>query len=95
MRILLAAAVLCAGATLAAAETRIFIIQSHGDYGNRCLANATPCAKVVASAYCQSREYATAASFRRVERDEVTGNTGSSLCRGAICTDWVAIECTR
>jgi hypothetical protein len=97
MRILLAvAALLCAGALPAAAETRVFIIENHNDYGvDRCLVSAGRCCKVVASAYCQSRNYAQAASFRKVEPDEVTGSTGQTTCRGAICGDWVAIECTR
>jgi hypothetical protein len=50
---------------------------------------------MVASAYCQSRNYSQAASFRKVDTDEVTGSTGQSTCRGALCGDWVAIECTR
>ena len=97
MRILLAAAALAfVGALPASAETRIFIIENHSDYGvDQCLTSGARCGKVVASAYCQSRNYSEAASFRKVEPNEVTGSTGSSACRGAICGDWVAIECTR
>jgi hypothetical protein len=97
MRILLAAAALLyLGAAPAVAETRIFIIENHDDYGvDRCLASAVRCGGVVASAYCRSRNYVEAASFRRVEPDEVTGNLGQTTCRGALCADWVAIECTR
>jgi hypothetical protein len=98
MRVLLAAtALILTGAAPAVAETRIFIIENHGDYGvDRCLASGAQCGKVVASAYCQSRSYSQAASFRKVDRDEVTGSTGSTTaCRSAICGDWVAIECTR
>jgi hypothetical protein len=97
MRILLAAAALLSlGAAPATAETRIFIIENHSDYGvDRCLVSGARCGKVVASAYCQSRDYSQAASFRKVDPDEVTGSTGQSTCRGALCSDWVAIECTR
>jgi hypothetical protein len=97
MRILLAAAALIAiGAAPAVAETRIFIIENYADYGvDRCLASGARCGKVVASAYCQARNYLEAASFRKVDPDEVTGSTGQTTCRGAICSDWVAIECTR
>jgi hypothetical protein len=97
MRILLAtAALLSIGAAPAVAETRVFIIENHGDYGvDRCLASGARCGKVVASAYCQSRNYSEAASFRKVDADEVTGSTGTAACRSAICGDWVAIECTR
>ena len=97
MRILLAAADLaCLGAVPAGAETRIFIIENHSDYGvDQCLVSGARCGKVVASAYCQARNYVEAASFRKVEPDEVTGSTGQTTCRGALCGDWVAIECTR
>ena len=69
MRILLAAAALaCLGAVPAGAETRIFIIENHSDYGvDQCLTSGARCGKVVASAYCQSRNFAQAVSFRRIE----------------------------
>jgi hypothetical protein len=97
MRILLAAAALvCLGAATAVAETRVFIIENHADYGvDRCLVSGARCGQVVASAYCQSRDYSHAASFRKVDPDEVSGSTGQATCRGALCGDWVAIECTR
>ena len=97
MRILLAAAALVSlGAAAALAESRVFIIENHGDYGgDECLATGARCGKVVASAYCQARNYSQAASFRKVEPDEVTGSIGPATCRSAICGDWVAIECTR
>ena len=97
MRILLAAAALLSlGAASAVAETHVFIIENHADYGvDRCLVSGARCGQVVASAYCQSRNYSQAASFRKVAPDEVTGSTGQTACRGALCGDWVAIECTR
>jgi len=96
MRILLAAAALaCVGAGPAGAETRIFIIENHSDYGvDQCLTSGARCGKVVASAYCQSRNYTEAVSFRKVDRDEVTGGAQAS-CYTAICGEWVAIECSR
>jgi hypothetical protein len=97
MRILLAAAAfLYVGAAPALAETHVFIIENHADYGvDRCLVSGARCGQVVASAYCQSRDYSHAASFRKVDPDEVTGSTGQTTCRGALCGDWVAIECAR
>ena len=97
MRILLAAAaLLCAGAAPAVAETHVFIIENHGDYGvDECLATGARCGKVVASADCQARSYSQAASFRKVDPEEVTGSIGPATCRSAICGNWVAIECTR
>jgi hypothetical protein len=97
MRILLAAAALLyLGAAPVIAETHVFIIENHADYGvDRCLVSGARCGQVVASAYCQARNYSQAASFRKVDPDEVTGSTGQTTCRGALCGDWVAIECTR
>jgi hypothetical protein len=99
MRILLAAAALaCIGAIPAAAETRVFIIENHSDYGvDQCLTSGARCGKVVASAYCQSRNFAQAVSFRRIEPDEITGRSGGAQasCHAAICGEWVAIECAR
>jgi len=97
MRILLAAAALALiGAVPAGAETRIFIIENHSDYGvDQCLVTGARCGKVVASAYCQARNFAQAVSFRKVEPDEITGASLHASCRSATCGDWVAIECTR
>lgn len=88
---------LLSAATTAGAETKIFIIENHSDgYGtDRCLASGASCGKPVASAYCQAREFAAAVSFRKVERDEITGGTGKQDCHGATCSDYVAIECSR
>jgi hypothetical protein len=94
--LLAAAAIVCLGAAPAVAETHVFIIENHSDYGvDRCLVSGARCGQVVASAYCQTRNYSRAASFRKVDPDEVTGSTGQSTCRGALCGDWVAIECSR
>src|SRR5258707_866381 len=86
-------------ASAANAETRTFIIQNYADgYGiDRCLANGERCGAAVAAAYCQSQSFTLANSFRRVERDEVTGAvpaSGGKACHGD-CESLVAIECAR
>jgi hypothetical protein len=103
MRILLAiaffTAALCA-ATTAQAERRMFIVTSNADgYGvNRCLSSGDKCGAAVATAYCQSRQFAEAASFHKVDRDEITGSVpanGSDACQGGKCDEFVAILCSR
>jgi hypothetical protein len=88
---------LFAAAKMAGAETKIFIIENHRDgYGvDQCLASGANCGKPVASAYCQSRQFAAAVSFRKVDRDEITGDSGAQSCRGATCSEYIAIECSR
>jgi hypothetical protein len=92
------AAVLC-GSVSAQAEKRIFIIANNSDgYGvDRCLATGATCGNPIANAYCQSRDFAQAASFRKVDREEITGAVPSSnlACRGGTCDEFVAIECSR
>jgi hypothetical protein len=82
----------------ATAENRIFIIASHADgYGvDRCLVDGERCGVTVATAYCQSQSFALAKSFRKIEREEITGAvpTGASVCSGG-CESFVAIECSR
>ena len=103
MRFLLAmlalAAAIFAGTTAAQAEKRIFIISANsGGYGvDNCLATGAACGAAVAAAYCKSREYAQAASFRKVDRDEITGAvpTSGSACGKGGCDEFVAIECAR
>jgi len=102
MRILIAAATvafLLALAIPAGAETKIFIVENHPDgYGvDQCLASGANCGKPVASAYCQSRKYGQAVSFRKIDPDEITGGSiGSNAnCRTRGCNKFVAIECTR
>jgi hypothetical protein len=102
MRILLAAffaaPLLLAGMTQAGAEKRIFIIANSPDnYGvDRCLATGQACGAAAASAYCQSKQFNAAASYRKVDRDEITGAvpTGTACGRSG-CDEFVAIECTR
>jgi hypothetical protein len=103
MRFLLAALTLAGaaliGTTTAQAEKRIFIIANNADgYGvDRCLASGAACGAAAAAAYCKSREFKEAASYRKVDRDEITGavpTTGSACGRGG-CDEFVAIECAR
>jgi hypothetical protein len=94
-----AAAVLVATAG-AHAEKRMFIIANDGDgYGvDRCLASGAPCGEAAASAYCKSRQYGQALSYRKVDRDDITGAipTGDpTACKGGDCDNFVAIECSR
>jgi hypothetical protein len=92
------AAVLC-GSMSAQAEKRIFIIANNSDgYGvDRCLASGESCGKPIANAYCQARDFTLAASFRKIEREEITGAVPASdaSCRGNACEQFVAIECSR
>jgi hypothetical protein len=87
------------GSVSAQAEKRIFIIANNADgYGvDRCLATGASCGTAVATAYCKSREFSHAASFRKVDREEITGavTASGSACRGGACDEFVAIECAR
>jgi len=85
--------------TAAHAERRMFIIANDGDgYGvDRCLASGDKCGAAAANAYCRTHQFALAASYRKVDRDDITGaipEGGSGGCRGSNC-DVVAIVCTR
>ena len=101
MRSSIALAVLAAascGASAAHAEKRVFIVANNGDgYGvDRCLASGAVCGTAAANAYCRNHEFAEALSYRKVERDDITGaipSTGG--CHNAGCDDFVAIECSR
>ncbi len=83
---------------VALAESRTFIIANHSDgYGvDRCLANGERCGVTIATAYCQSQSFALAKSFRKIEREEITGAVPASgtVCPGG-CDSFVAIECSR
>ena len=88
------------GGDSAKAEKRVFIIANDGDgYGvDRCLASGAPCGAPVASAYCKSRQFAQALSYRKVDRDDITGAIPTSdptTCKGGNCDNFVAIECSR
>src|SRR5437763_10715159 len=98
MRYRLAALIVATVMTSSAAqaEKRIFIVANNADgYGvDRCLATGATCGVAVATAYCQSREFAQAASFRKIDHDEITGAVPST--NGTSARDeFVAIECSR
>jgi hypothetical protein len=77
----------------------MFIISSYADgYGvDRCLETGAKCGAAAAAAYCKSRQFVQAASYRKVERDDITGSVsaGSDICHGSKCDEFVAIICTR
>jgi hypothetical protein len=95
------AALLCLGLVNSAqAERRMFIIANDADgYGiDRCLATGAKCGAAAANSYCKSHEFAEAASYSKVDRDDITGaipNGGSGGCKGPKCEDFVAIVCNR
>ena len=103
MRSMIAAAVFTVallGAGAALAEKRTFIIANNGDaYGvDRCLASGAACGEAAANSYCRSREFAQALTYRKVDRDDITGaipTSGPGSCHGASCDDFVAITCSR
>jgi len=88
-------------ASVAIADTRVFIVANQPDgYGiDQCLANGERCGAPAARAYCEAREFKSASAFRRVDPDEVTGATPASTankCSGRACAnDYVAITCER
>ena len=97
---LLASALLLAAASAASADSRVFIVANQADgYGvDECLARGEKCGAHAARSYCQSREFAQATAYRRVDPDEVTGaipSDGADKCTGHGCGDYVAITCQR
>jgi hypothetical protein len=103
MRLVIAATAVAAmllGTAAAQAEKRIFIISSDNDgYGvDHCLVSGATCGETVANTYCRSHDYSQALSFRKVDRDDITGTiqtSGPGSCKGSACDDFVAIECSR
>jgi hypothetical protein len=95
----LLACVFVLGASAASADSRVFIIENQADgYGvDQCLAKGEKCGAHAALSYCQSRDFAQASSYRRVDPDEVTGAVPKSAgsCNHAGCGEYVAITCQR
>jgi hypothetical protein len=96
---LLACMVLLASSA-ASADSRVFIIANQADgYGvDQCLARGEKCGEHAARSYCQSRDFAQALSFRRVDPDEVTGSVpkvAGGTCNHPGCNEYVAITCQR
>ena len=86
-------------ASAASAETRVFIIANQADgYGiDQCLAKGEKCGVHAARSYCQSRDFALASAFRRVDPDEITGSMpkAGAKCPHGGCDEYVAITCQR
>jgi hypothetical protein len=78
----------------------MFIIANNSDgYGvDRCLASGASCGAAIAAAYCRSREFNQAVSYRKVDKEDITGAVPTAAlggCRGNVCEEYVAIECAR
>jgi len=85
--------------TAASAESRVFIVANQADgYGvDQCLADGDKCGAPAARSYCQSRYFAQASSYRRVDPDEITGSVPkiAGNCARGPCDEYVAITCQR
>ena len=86
-------------ASAAWADSRVFIISNQADgYGvDQCLARGEKCGAHAAHSYCQSRNFAEATAYRRVDPDEITGSVpkAGENCSHAGCNEYVAITCQR
>jgi hypothetical protein len=95
----LLACVFLLAASAASADSRVFIIANQADgYGvDQCLARGEKCGAHAARSYCQSRDFAQASSYRRVDPDEITGSVPKAAdnCNHAGCNEYVAITCQR
>jgi hypothetical protein len=93
------ACVFIAAASAASADSRVFIIANQGDgYGvDQCLAKGEKCGAYAARSYCQSRDFAEASCYRRLDPDEITGSVPKAAwnCSRAGCNEYVAITCQR
>jgi hypothetical protein len=86
--------------SIASADSRVFIIANEADgYGvDQCLARSEECGAHAARSYCQSRNFAEASAYRRVDPDEITGSiatAGGGNCKHTGCGEYVAITCQR
>ena len=99
MRSLLLAGAIALGASVAFADTRVFIVANQADgYGvDQCLAKGEKCGAHAALSYCQSRDFNQVSSYRRVDPDEITGSVpqGGKNCTHSGCNEYVAITCQR
>ena len=97
--VIFATIALVSGAASAQVERRIFIIANHADSvgAELCLAKGKKCGAATAAAYCKSRDYSRALSYRKVARHEITGGVPISGpdCGMGRCDEFVAIECAR
>ena len=96
---LIVSAFLLAASSAASADSRVFIVANQADgYGiDECLASGEKCGAYAARSYCQSREFASATAYRRVDPDEITSSVpgGGEKCAGPGCGEYVAITCER
>jgi len=71
--------------------------QADGYGVDQCLANGDKCGSHAARFYCQSRDFAQATSYQRVDPDEITGiiPRASDSCKHIGCNEYVAITCQR
>jgi hypothetical protein len=95
----LAALLHVAGVTSARAEQRLFLVDNDADgYGiDRCLASGERCGSAAANAYCKTQAFTAAASYHKVEEEDLTGATAKGTpgnCKDDRC-DVVAIVCLR
>ena len=83
----------------ALADSRVFIVANQADgYGvDQCLARGDKCGAHAAHSYCQSRNFAEATAYRRVDPDEITGTVpkAGGNCSHIGCIEYVAITCQR
>ena len=95
----LSACALLLSISAAQADSRVFIIANQPDgYGiDQCLAKGDKCGLSAARSYCQSRQFAQATSFRRIDPDEVTGSVPETVSDAVTAGghDYVAITCQR
>jgi len=95
----LSACVFLFAASVASADSRVFIVVNQADgYGvDQCLAKGEKCGAHAALSYCRSRNFAEASSYRRADPDEITGSvpTAPESCGRARCREYVAITCQR
>ena len=95
----LSACLLLIATAAASAESRVFIVANQADgYGvDQCLADGDKCGAPAARSYCQSRDFALASSYRRVDPDEITGSVPKTAgnCSHGSCDEYVAITCQR
>jgi hypothetical protein len=91
--------VLLLATSIASADSRVFIVANQPDgYGvDQCLARGDKCGAHAAHSYCQSRNFAQASSYRRVDPDEITGSVpkAGGSCNHLGCDEFVAITCQR
>jgi hypothetical protein len=96
----LAACLFFALSSSVSADSRVFVIAAQADgYGiDQCLANGERCGAHAARAYCQSREFAEASTYRQLDPTEITSSAAefaNTSCRGATCGRPIAITCAR